>query len=246
VAATGTPVVLVLVAGRPIGSPAAHQTAAAVLAAWKPGECGGGAIADALTGTTSPGGRLPISYPRSSGQVPIFYAHKVSGGRSHWKGPYVDLSNEPLYPFGYGLTYSTFELTAHPLAEADLRVASGEVVEIAVSVTNTGDRRADEVVQLYATDRVASITQPVRQLRGFARVTLDPEAAADIVFHLAVDALGFTGPDLVHIVEPGTIELAVGPSSADLVPVAELEIVGPVTSPASPVFTTPVTVRHRV
>ena len=98
VAATGTPVVLVLVAGRPIGSPAVHDAAAAVVMAWLPGEQGAAAIADALTGVTSPGGKLPITYPRSSGQIPIYHGHKVSGGRSHWKGAYVDLSNEPLVP----------------------------------------------------------------------------------------------------------------------------------------------------
>ena len=110
VAATGTPVVLVLVAGRPIGSPEVHAAAGAVAIAWFPGEQGAAAIADVLVGDVSPGGRLPVSYPRSSGQIPVFYGHKVSGGRSHWRGPYVDLSNEPLYPFGHGLGYSTFEL----------------------------------------------------------------------------------------------------------------------------------------
>ena len=109
VAATGTPVVLVLVAGRPIGSPAVHEAAAAVLMAWLPGECGPAAIAEVLVGQVSPGGKLPISYPRSSGQIPIFYSHKVSGGRSHWNGEYVDMSNEPLYPFGHGLSYSAFD-----------------------------------------------------------------------------------------------------------------------------------------
>ena len=115
VAATGTPVVLVLVAGRPIGSPAVHDAASAVVMAWLPGEQGGAAIADALTGVRSPGGKLPITYPRSSGQIPIYYGHKVSGGRSHWKGAYVDLSNEPLYPFGHGLSYSEFSIDVEPL-----------------------------------------------------------------------------------------------------------------------------------
>lgn len=242
VAATGTPVVLVLVSGRPLGSPAVHEAAAAVLMAWMPGECGGRAIADALVGEVSPGGRLPVTYPRSSGQIPVFYGHKASGGRSHWKGPYVDLSNEPLYPFGHGLTYSTFELAPRPLGEVQAR--PGSMIEVTVTVTNTGRCRADEVVQLYATDPVASITRPVRELRGFARVTLDPGASAEVVFGLAVDALGFTGRDLDHIVEPGTIELAVGRSSADLVPVGALEIVGPASSPVTPVFSTPVTVRR--
>ena len=124
VAATGTPVVLVLVAGRPIGSPAVHAAAAAVLMAWLPGEQGGTAIADVLSGAVSPGGKLPITYPRSSGQIPIFYGHKVSGGRSHWKGAYVDLSNEPLYPFGHGLAYSTFTLGVDQLDGASSGLAT--------------------------------------------------------------------------------------------------------------------------
>ena len=115
VAATGTPVVLVLIAGRPIGSERVHRAASAVVMAWLPGEEGASAIADALTGVFSPGGKLPVSYPRSSGQVPVFYGHKVSGGRSHWKGEYVDLSNEPLHPFGHGLSYSTFAVEADDL-----------------------------------------------------------------------------------------------------------------------------------
>ncbi len=168
VAATGTPVVLVLVAGRPVGSPDVHAAANAVLMAWLPGEQGGRAIADVLTGAASPGGKLPITYPRSSGQIPIFYGHKVSGGRSHWKGSYVDESNEPLYPFGHGLGYSTFTIATEGAAPPS--VALDDTVEVSALVTNTGDRRADEVVQLYGRDPMASITRPVRELHGFARV----------------------------------------------------------------------------
>ena len=108
---TGTPVVLVLVAGRPIGSAALHERCAAVLMAWLPGEEGAAAIADALTGDVNPGGKLPITYPRSVGQIPVYYGHKVSGGRSHWKGDYVDSPAAPLYPFGHGIGYTTFALS---------------------------------------------------------------------------------------------------------------------------------------
>jgi hypothetical protein len=124
-----------------------------------------------------------------------------------------------------------------------VRVRSGDTVTVTATVTNTGSRRADEVVQLYTSDPVASITRPVRELKGFARVTLDPGASAEVGFQLAVDALAFSGPDLTPIVEPGTIELAVGPSSADLRPVGSLQIVGPTVAPAVPVFTTRATVR---
>ncbi len=128
VAATGTPVVLVLIAGRPIGSERVHRAARAVVMAWLPGEEGASAIADALTGVFSPGGKLPVSYPRSSGQVPVFYGHKVSGGRSHWKGEYVDLSNEPLHPFGHGLSYSTFTVEADDLGGCDVTVGDDVAV----------------------------------------------------------------------------------------------------------------------
>jgi beta-glucosidase len=224
VAATGTPVVLVLVAGRPIGSPAVHEAAAAVMMAWLPGECGPAAIADALVGRASPGGKLPISYPRSSGQIPVFHSHKVSGGRSHWKGEYVDMSNEPLYPFGHGLSYSTFELEVEALHGDEVR--PGDTVTVSATLTNSGQRRADEVVQLYSRDPVASITRAVQELQGFVRVTLDPGESTRVGFELPVDALGFTGRDLVYVVEPGDIELMVGTSTDDLRPAGHIVIVG--------------------
>ena len=242
VAATGTPVVLVLVAGRPIGSPRVHEAAAAVLMAWLPGERGAPAIADALTGAISPGGKLPVTYPRSSGQIPIFYAHKVSGGRSHWKGAYVDLSNEPLYPFGHGLSYSSFAI--EPLVVEDRHAVAGDVVDVVAMVTNTGSCRADEVVQLYATDPVASVTRPVIELVGFARVTLDVGESARLVFELAVDSLGFTGLDHVYAVEPGRIDLSIGSSSADRKPAGSIVIDGDARTVVDRVFTTPVRVER--
>ena len=110
--ATGTPVVLVLVAGRPCGSVEAHERCAAVVAAWLPGDEGAAAIADVLSGAVNPGGKLPVSFPRSAGHIPVYYRQKRSGGRSHWKGDYVDAAVSPLYPFGHGLSYTSFELTA--------------------------------------------------------------------------------------------------------------------------------------
>lgn len=224
VAETGTPIVLVLIAGRPIGSPAVHAAASAVLMAWLPGEQGADAIADAITGVTNPGGKLPVSYPRTSGQIPVFYAHKVSGGRSHWKGSYVDESNEPLYPFGFGLSYSTFSIV--PAGVSPAVVAPGDRIEVRVDVTNAGDRRGDEVVQLYASDPVASVTRPVRELVAFRRLTLEPEATAEVVIELPVETLGFTGRDMGYIVEPGTVELHVGTSASHTVPAGEITIGG--------------------
>lgn len=224
IADTGTPVIVVLVAGRPIGSPTVHELADAVLVAWLPGETGGEAVAATLVGTASPGGRLPVSYPRSSGQVPVFYSHKVSGGRSHWKGEYVDLSNEPLYPFGHGLSYSTFVIEADPVDLPAVDVA--DQVAIDVTVRNVGDRTADEVVQLYSRDPIAAITRPVLELQDFARVTLDPGRTASVTFMLPIAALGYAGIDMRYVVEPGDVELFVGRSAGELVPAGSLTVAG--------------------
>ena len=172
VAATGTPVVLVLVAGRPIGSERVHDAAGAVLMAWLPGEQGAAAVADVLVGARGPGGKLPISYPRSSGQIPVFYAHKVSGGRSHWKGTYADLSNEPLYPFGHGLSYTTVELEPEVLNGPS--VSPTDEIAVRVRATNVGAVAGDEVVQVYTRQPVASVTRPVVELRAFGACRSSP------------------------------------------------------------------------
>jgi len=211
---TGTPVVLVLVTGRPCGSQWAHEHSAAVVQAWLPGEEGAEAIADVLTGVVSPDGKLPISYPRSAGQIPVYYGHKVSGGRSHWKGDYVDGAASPLYPFGHGLGYTTFRLSDFSVTP-DLATWNG-MVTVRASVTNTGDREGDNVVQLYVRDPVASVTRPVLELKGFARVGLPAGGSARVTFDLPVGQLGFYDRDLEYVVEPGSIEVLVGTSSADL------------------------------
>ena len=211
---TGTPLVLVLVAGRPCGSQWAHERSAAVVQAWLPGEEGAEAIADVLTGVVSPDGKLPISYPRSAGQIPIYYGHKVSGGRSHWKGDYVDGPASPLYPFGHGLGYTTFRISDLSVTP-DLATWNG-AVKVSASVTNTGDREGDEVVQLYVRDPVASVTRPMLELKGFARVGLPAGGSARVTFDLPVGQLGFYDRDLEYVVEPGSIDVLVGTSSADL------------------------------
>ena len=211
---TGTPVVLVLVTGRPCGSQWAHEHSAAVLQAWLPGEEGAEAIVDVISGAVSPGGKLPISHPRSAGQIPLYYGHKVSGGRSHWKGDYVDGEASPLYPFGHGLSYTTFEIS-------DLSVMPDTVswhgdVTVTSVVSNTGAREGDEVVQLYVRDPVASVTRPVLELKGFARIGIPAGGSRRVTFQLPVGQLGFYDRDLDYVVEPGSIEVLVGTSSADL------------------------------
>jgi beta-glucosidase len=215
VVSTGTPVVLVLVTGRPTGSEWVHEHAAAVLLAWLPGQEGAQAVVDALTGDVNPGGKLPISYPRSAGQLPVFYGHKISGGRSHWKGDYVDSPAGPLYAFGHGLSYTRFELSEVATAEAG--VASSASIEVKARVTNVGDRSGDEVVQLYVRDPEASLTRPVLELKSFARVELAPGESTTLTFDVPVGQLGFHDRSRRYTVEPGIFELFVGTASDALV-----------------------------
>lgn len=226
VAATGTPTIVVLINGRPLSITWIAEHVPAILEAWLPGEEGGPAIADVLFGDTNPGGKLPMTFPRSVGQVPIYYGHKPSGGRSHWKTTYVDLSNEPLFPFGFGLSYSTFELS-------DLRLdrqsaAAGESVVVSLDVTNTSGRAGDEVVQLYVRNGAASMTRPVKELKGFCRVHLEPGERRTVSFDLAVNQLAFLDRDMRWVVEPGTVSVMVGASSQHLPLCAAFPVIGDV------------------
>jgi beta-glucosidase len=241
VVGTGVPVVVVLLSGRPLAQPWIAANVPAVLAAWCPGEEGGTAIADVLFGDHDPGGRLPISFPATVGQVPVFYGHKPSGGRSHWRGDYADAAARPLFPFGHGLSFTRF-------AYADLRIEPAAVephghVRIAASVTNSGSRRGEEVVQLYVRDVVGSITRPVKELRGFARLSLDPGETKTVAFDLAADQLAFRDRDLRLVVEAGRIEVSIGASSEDIRLSGHFEVTGGRTEMrASRTYTTPVSV----
>ncbi len=226
VGATGTPIVLVLVAGRPLAIPDEAAASAAVLHAWMPGDEGAAAITDILFGDAEPSGRLPVTVPRSVGQVPIYHGHKPSGGHSNWKGDYVDGSNLPLWPFGFGLSYTTFDIGTPRLDHATLPV-EGEVT-LTVAVTNTGSRPGAEVVQLYLRDVEASVTRPVQQLCAFAHVELEPGQTRQVSFTIAADQLAFTGVDGRSRVEPGALELMVGRSSADIDHTVALQVTGDV------------------
>ena len=224
VVATGTPVVLVLIAGRPLAIPWAAEHCAAILHAWLPGERGAEAVVDVLTGIVAPGGKLPVSVPRSVGQVPVYYAHKPTGGHTNWNVSYIDGSNLPLWPFGFGLGYTTFELADLQL-DLDRLDTDGEVA-VSVDVANTGERAGDEVVQLYVRDVEASLTRPVKELRGFARVALDPGQRRRVTFHLAAEQLAFVDVPGRWLLEPGVFRLMVGTSSDDLPLGIDLEVVG--------------------
>ena len=223
VVATGTPVVLVLVVGRPAGSAWIHEHCAAVLLAWLPGQEGAGAITDVLVGEISPGGKLPISFPRTVGQVPTYYGHKISGGRSHWNGDYVDSPSSPLYPFGYGIGYATFALS-EVVVEQD-EVTWSNTITVRARVTNMGDRSGDEVVQLYVRDPEASVTRPVLELKGFARIELEPGESKVVTFQLPVGQVGFYDREMQYVVEPGVVEVFVGTSTRDLIPAGTFTVV---------------------
>ncbi len=226
VAATGTPCVVVLLNGRPLALSDVEPHAAAILEAWLPGEEGGHAIADVLFGAVSPAGRLPVTLPRHSGQLPLYYNHKPSGARSQFHGDYSDLSCSPLFPFGHGLGYTRFEYAE--LSVSDVRPAPDARIEIELVVRNVGDRAGDEVVQLYVNDRVASVTRPVKELKGFARISLEAGAAARVVFTLDLGQLAFYDRDMDFVVEPGEVEIMLGASSEDIRLDAVIDVVGDV------------------
>ncbi|MCM1991739.1 glycoside hydrolase family 3 N-terminal domain-containing protein [Oceanirhabdus seepicola] len=221
---TGTPVVLVLVNGRPLSITWESENIPAILEAWVPGEEGAGAVADVLFGDYNPGGKLPISFPRSVGQVPVYYNHKPSGGRSHWSGNYVNISTKPLYPFGYGLSYTTFEYSNLFINKAKVDVK--DEVEISLDIKNIGEYSGDEVVQLYLHDRESTITRAVKELYGFKRLSLEPGEVAKITFTVPMNILGFYDRNKEFVVEPGNMDVMIGTSSEDIRLKGEFEIIG--------------------
>jgi beta-glucosidase len=211
---TGTPTVVVLVNGRVFALSAIAARAPALVEAWLPGEEGGGALADVLFGIVAPSGRLPMTLPRNVGQVPIYYNHKSGGGRSQMLGDYSDGPTTPLFPFGHGLTYSEFSYA--DLAITPERADADGAIEIACTISNSGRRAATEVVQLYVRDATASVTRPVQQLVGFARIELQAGQARRVSFTLDQSQLAFFGAGMRFIVEPGEFEVMIGASAADI------------------------------
>ncbi|CAM5347900.1 beta-glucosidase [Streptomyces spiroverticillatus] len=222
IAATGKPFVVVLVNGRPLTVGDWLASAPAVLEAWHGGTEAGNAVADVLFGKVNPGGKLPVTFPRTVGQIPIYYNHESTGRpydpKNKYTSKYLDLPNGPEFAFGHGLSYTTFETSAPKLGRDSVSaraLRSGDTVEVSVTVTNTGTREGDEVVQLYVHDKFASIVQPVRKLRGFRRVTLAAGKSTTVRFPLGADDLGFwtNSEDGKFVIEPGDIDVYVGTSS---------------------------------
>ena len=215
--ATGTPLVVVLLNGRPLATPWLADNVPAILEAWFPGSEGGHAVADVLFGDYNPSGRLPVSVPRTVGQAPIYYNHKTTGRppaeTERYTSKYIDVHWTPLYPFGHGLSYTTFAYGEPRLSRATMGPLDSLTVE--VTVTNSGARAGEEVVQLYVRDDVASVTRPVKELRGFRKVTLSPGESRTVAFRIGPADLAFHGPGLARIIEPGTFTVFVGGSSAE-------------------------------
>ncbi|MFC8342523.1 glycoside hydrolase family 3 C-terminal domain-containing protein [Streptomyces sp. NPDC057280] len=221
--ATGTPVVLLVVSGRPYALGAYTDRAAAVIQAFFPGEEGGPALAGVLSGRLTPSGKLPVQIPRTPGGQPGTYLHAPLGGNTQGVS---NLDPTPAYPFGHGLSYTTF--TYHGFEVSAAEIATDGEVEISCLVRNTGDRPGSEVVQLYTADPVAQLPRPVTQLTGFVRVRLAPGEERRVTFRLHADRLAYTGPDHHRIVEPGEITVRLGASSTDIRLSGGIRLTGPV------------------
>jgi beta-glucosidase len=207
--ALGKPVVVVLINGAPLSVVNVAAKANALLEGWYLGQEGGTAMADILFGDTNPGGKLPVTFPRSVGQLTLTYNEKPSAHRG-----YLLASKEPLFPFGFGLSYTTFDIGAPLLSAAQIK--ADDTAMVTVEVRNTGNVAGDEVVQLYVRDVVSSVTQPVKKLRGFQRVTLAAGAATTVKFTIGPEALALWDKDMKYVVEPGAFEIMAGPNSVDL------------------------------
>jgi beta-glucosidase len=216
--AAGKPTVMVLINGRPPAIPELAELVPAILEGWYLGQEGGTAVAEVLFGDVNPGGRLPVTFPRSVGQLPLFYNQKPTAQRG-----YLFESKEPLFPFGHGLSYTTFTYGAPTVSPAQI-TPEGRIKE-SVDVTNTGSRAGDEVVQLYLRAEVSRVTRPVKELKGFQRLTLAAGEKRTVTFEVGPEQLSYHGLEMKRVVEPGRFQIMVGGSSANVKSVT-LEVVG--------------------
>ncbi|MDE3236827.1 MAG: beta-glucosidase BglX [Bacteroidota bacterium] len=216
-AKTGKPLVLVVMAGRPLTIGKEVEQASSVLYTWHAGQEAGNAIADVLFGNYNPSGKLSITFPKSVGQIPIYYNHKNTGRPyngevfSKFKSNYLDISNQPLFPFGYGLSYTHFSYSKVELSSSVVK--PNEKLQVKVMVTNNGNYDGEEVVQLYTRDMVGSITRPVKELKGFQKIFIKKGESKEVVFTLTANDLKFYNNNLKYIFEPGAFKVFVGPDS---------------------------------
>ncbi|HEY9343480.1 MAG TPA: beta-glucosidase BglX, partial [Hanamia sp.] len=223
---TGKPIVLVLMNGRPLTLSWEDENMDAILETWFGGTMAGPAIADVLFGDANPSGKITMTFPRNVGQIPIYYNHKNTGrpfnADQKYTSKYLDISNTPLYPFGYGLSYTTFNYSDISLSNTTLQ--SGGKITASVNLTNTGTRSGKEIVQLYIRDMVGSITRPVKELKGFQQITLQPGETKKVSFSISVDDLKFYNSDLKYTYEPGNFKVFIGTNS-EAVKEAEFKLV---------------------
>jgi beta-xylosidase len=222
--ATGTPVILVLVDGRPAAIPWEKENIPAILEAWLPGEEGGNAVADILFGDVSPGGKLPVTFPLSVGQIPITSSRRQPVTHAHLYGEDVTGPREALYPFGHGLSYTSFEYSALTISPAE--IPSDGTVTVSCRVRNSGSREGDEVVQLYVQDLLASVTRPGMELKGFARIPLRPGESRTVRFRIPVEILALIDRSMQLVVEPGSFRVMIGSSSGDIRASGEFTVTG--------------------
>jgi beta-glucosidase len=215
IATTGTPIVLVLMNGRPLCIPWEADHVRAIIETWFPGVEAGNAVADVIFGKVNPGGKLPVTFPRSVGQIPIYYDHKSTGrpfsATDRFTSRYLDIPNTPLFPFGFGLSYTTFTYENFRIPEKRVRVH--QPINVSVDVRNSGSRQGDEVIEVYVHQEVAEFTRPVMELKAFRRITLEPGERKTVEFHLDSDQLGYVGSDMKYTVEPGSFQVYIGGSS---------------------------------
>ncbi|MCK5135418.1 MAG: glycoside hydrolase family 3 C-terminal domain-containing protein [Bacteroidales bacterium] len=215
---TGTPVIVVIMAERPLTFPVLNEKASAILYAWHLGTRAGDALADVLSGACNPSGKLVMSIPENTGQIPVYYNSKSTGRpddpSNKYTSKYLDVSNNPLYPFGYGLSYTIFEYGEVRLSDAI--IGMNDTLEVSISVKNTGDYDGEEVVQLYVRDMVGSLTRPVKELRAFKKISVPRGEEHKLHFSLTREDLKFVGGDLEYIAEPGDFKVFIGPDSENL------------------------------
>ena len=204
---TGTPVIIVLVNGKPISEPWLQKNVPAIIEAWEPGNLGGQAVAEILFGDVNPSGKLPITVARSVGQLRMIYNHKPSA----YFHKYADEKKTPLYPFGYGLSYTEYSYGAPTLSETTLN--KNGTVTVAVQITNTGDVDGEEIAQLYIRDNVSSATRAVKELKGYKRVALKAGETKTVSFTIDAESLAFYDINMDYCVEPGTFSIMTGSSS---------------------------------
>ena len=215
----GKPVVAVLMNGRPLAIPELATEAPAIVESWFLGSQHGTAVADVLFGDYNPGGKLPATFPRATGQIPIYYNHRNTGrpaeAGNHYTSKYLDIPWTPQFPFGFGLSYTTFAYSNLRLSASSIRAR--DPLSVSVDVRNSGDRMGDEVVQLYVRDDVASVEEPVKSLKGFRRITLQPGETRTVTFKLGPEALSLYDTRMRRVVEPGSFSVFVGTNSDDVI-----------------------------